>query len=127
MILRVTKMFEFDSCHHLPFHEGKCANKHGHTYKLHVTIQGRAQKDEGPECGMLTDFTNLKELVKKVILDRYDHADLNDFYENPTCEVMCQDFFHQLKREISLMDVDYYLHKVTLYETPTSYAEVLGG
>lgn len=127
MILRATKTFTFDSCHHLPFHKGKCANKHGHTYKLEVTIQGRTVKEENAECGMITDFSNLKEIVKSTILDKYDHRDLNDYYDNPTCEVMCKDFFIALKSKFGELNTNYCLHKITLYETATSYAEVLEG
>ena len=127
MIVRDTKTFTFDSCHHLPFHQGKCKNLHGHTYKLEVTIEGSLVKEESPEYGMITDFSNIKEIVNRIVVDKYDHQDLNNFFLNPTSEVMAKVIFHDLCTEFNSLEVPYSLHSVKLWETPTSYTEVLEG
>ena len=127
MIVRDTKIFTFDSCHHLPFHQGKCKNLHGHTYTLEVTIEGSLVKEETPEYGMITDFVNLKEIVKRIVVDKYDHQDLNNFFLNPTSEVMAKVIFHDLCTEFNSLEVPYSLHSVKLWETPTSCTEVLEG
>ena len=36
--ISVTKIFKFDAAHFLPEHSGKCADLHGHTYRLEVTV-----------------------------------------------------------------------------------------
>lgn len=127
MIVRDTKTFTFDSCHHLPFHQGKCKNLHGHTYTLEVTIEGSLVKEETPEYGMITDFANLKDIVKRLVVDKYDHQDLNNFFLNPTSEVMAKVIFHDLRTEFNSLDVPYSLHSIKLWETATSCTEVLEG
>ena len=37
--IEVTKIFRFESAHNLPNYEGDCANLHGHSYKLEVTVR----------------------------------------------------------------------------------------
>lgn len=127
MIVRDTKTFTFDSCHHLPFHQGKCKNLHGHTYTLEVTIEGSLVREETPEYGMITDFANLKDIVKRIVVDKYDHQDLNNFFLNPTSEVMAKVIFHDLCTEFNALEVPYSLHSIKLWETPTSCTEVLEG
>lgn len=131
MILRDTKVFKFDSAHRLPFHHGKCANIHGHTYTLEVTIQGRIMKEttnNDPERGMITDFSNLKEIVNKVIIDKYDHAFLNDIFTNPTSEIMAMTIFKELDDEFESLDVLYELYSVKLWEkADSSCSEVIRG
>jgi len=77
MASRVTieKEFSFDAAHQLPHHHGKCSSLHGHTYRLVVEVSGelipaRNRSDEG----MIMDFSDLKELVRALIIDRCDHA-----------------------------------------------------
>jgi len=77
----VSKEFTFDSAHFLTKYHGKCENLHGHTYRLRVTVSGPVQED-----GMVLDFKELKGLVKERVIDRYDHQNLNDFFENPSAE-----------------------------------------
>jgi len=36
--------------------------------------------------GMVIDFSILKDLVEKAVIDRWDHQDLNLDVSNPTCE-----------------------------------------
>ncbi len=74
--------FHFAAAHRLPRYRGKCFNLHGHNYKLTVSLRGRPD----PSSGILVDFGDLETAVKSAILDRCDHANLNDFIENPTAE-----------------------------------------
>jgi 6-pyruvoyltetrahydropterin/6-carboxytetrahydropterin synthase len=130
MILRDTKVFKFDSAHRLPFHKGKCANMHGHTYTLEVTIQGRIVKEsvDDEERGMITDFSNLKDIVNRVIIDKYDHACLNNIFTNPTSEIMAMSIFKELDDEFESLDVLYELYSVKLWEkADSSCSEVIRG
>lgn len=109
-MVTVTKLFTFDACHHLPHYDGACSNLHGHTYKLEVTVTGRRIKDEeNPKCGMIIDFKDLKKIVKDTVIDKYDHSDLNNFFDNPTAEIMVEkigiDIMRELPKDVSLVSV----------------------
>lgn len=70
--MKVTKEVTFDSAHMLSNYQGRCANLHGHTYKLQVTVEGPVAP-EGNEEGMVTDFNNLKRVIDSVT-ECFDHA-----------------------------------------------------
>lgn len=122
-MLTVTKHFGFEACHHLPYYEGACHNIHGHSYKLDVTVGGNIIKDtNNPKCGMIVDFKDLKKIVKESVVDRYDHSNLNDFFENPTAEIMVVDIAYSIMQKLPK---EVYLVSVKLWETEDSYAEYL--
>jgi 6-pyruvoyltetrahydropterin/6-carboxytetrahydropterin synthase len=130
--------------HALYGYDGACKNIHGHTYKLSVTIKGiPVDNKKNSKNGMVIDFTDLKALVTKHILSKFDHAlvlnknsphknigkELKQQFEKiifldtqPTCENLLLHFIACLKpffnKKIELV----YLR---LDETPTSYAEWL--
>ena len=60
-----------------------CRNLHGHTLRVEVEIEQWVEK--GEKCDMLVDV----QLIKKVIR-RFDHANLNDYLEQPTMENLSQ-------------------------------------
>jgi len=109
--MKITKEFTFDSAHKLEWHPGKCKNLHGHTYRLQVTLE-----EELNENGIVMDFGDLKDIVKDEVLNKLDHSFLNDTIENPTAENIVMWIWNQLKPKLPL------LNKITLYETPTSWA-----
>lgn len=120
-MVTVTKMFEFEACHHLPFYKGACSRLHGHSYKLEVTVSGMINKDEtDPKCGMIMDFKDLKALVKEEVIDKYDHEDLNEFFDNPTAEIMVKQMAVDI---MSKLPKGVFLISCKLWETSTSYAE----
>ena len=78
----VTKIFHFESAHHLPGHRGKCARLHGHSYRLEVTIRGPIKDMPGAsDHGMVMDFDDLSGTVKNSVIERLDHRDLNEVTE----------------------------------------------
>lgn len=109
-IVEVTKAFVFDSCHYLPYHNGKCKYLHGHTYHLEVTVKDRIDKD----TGMVIDFGELKKIVQKNVVDVLDHSFFNDLIPYPTCEFMVQWIWKQLSEIKGL-------YRIKLYETDGSY------
>ena len=120
-MITVTKVFMFEASHRLPYYEGACHNLHGHSYKLEVTIGGNVNSDpSNPKCGMIMDFKDLKKIVDEVAVDRYDHSYLNEFFPNPTAEIMvnkiASDIQEKLPQGISLVSCK-------LWETSSSYAE----
>ncbi len=63
----------FDSAHFLKGYEGKCANIHGHRWKIEAVINGSELQTQGTERGMLVDFADFKKSVRD-IADQYDHT-----------------------------------------------------
>ena len=117
MKVSVTKCFGFESSHSLPKYEGACSRLHGHSYKLQVTVSGSV--DEA--TGMVLDFNVLKKIVKEKVVDRYDHRNLNDFFFNPTAEIMVQHIFKELSVAFNKIGLD--VDSVKLWETESSFAE----
>ncbi len=73
--IRVTKRFTFEMAHALRCHDGLCAHIHGHSYVLDITLEGEPAKAHGdPKDGMVIDFADLKKIVKRFVVDVYDHA-----------------------------------------------------
>lgn len=97
----VTREFSFDSAHFLTRYHGQCEHLHGHTYRLWVTVEGEVQ-----ENGMVIDFVILKKIVKEQVLDHFDHRCLNDFFENPTTEIVAQDIWQRLKNLPDLLKAE---------------------
>lgn len=120
---RVTKEFVFDSAHWLPDYDGPCSRKHGHTYKLQVTLRAADLYND-----MVADFSWLKRIVQEEIVSRYDHQMLNEIgpfdQMRPTAENMVFVFFRALEKRLHTEGRDgVFLDKVVLWETPTSFAE----
>ncbi|AGI47451.1 6-pyruvoyl-tetrahydropterin synthase [Thermoplasmatales archaeon BRNA1] len=57
----------YSACHFIPNHE-KCSRLHGHSYIIHLRLEG----DIG-ENGMVMDFVELKRELKKIV-EEMDHA-----------------------------------------------------
>jgi 6-pyruvoyltetrahydropterin/6-carboxytetrahydropterin synthase len=118
----VTKIFTFDSAHRLDDYIGKCANLHGHTYKLEVSIKGRTD-----HRGIVVDFGDIKNIVNEQIIAKYDHRFLNDLMDfNTTAENMVVHFFAIIDNYLEQLDnpTPVQLVRVRLWETPTCYAEI---
>ena len=101
---------------------GKCNNPnyHGHNYDLEIKVIGHCD----PETGYVIDTKILSDLIKKNILDRFDHKNLNlDTVEfktvNPTAENIAMVIYNILKAELR-PDLEL---KIKLYETARNYVE----
>lgn len=125
----ITKRFTFEACHHLPNYNGKCANVHGHSYKLEVTVS--AEKDftlghSSPYNNMVIDFSTLKSIVNAEVVNKYDHRDLNEFFAMPTAESMVVEMFEDIRSKLNDMFDFVRLEEVKLWETEDSYASFRG-
>ncbi len=116
MRTRVTRSFSFDAAHELPWHSGKCRRLHGHTYRLEVSAEGALD-----ENGVVMDFDDVASIVRREVLDRFDHRFLNDLMENPTAELVAQDAWKRLEA------AGLALVRLRLWETPESSVEILSG
>ena len=141
-LVRITKQFSFETGNALYGYDGKCRNVHGHSYKLAVTVIGKPIEDsENVKLGMVIDFGDLKRIVKREIVDVFDHAtvfnrntphvelarELSDRGHSvilvdyqPTSENMIQDFAEKIKAQLPSQ---LKLFSLRLQETETSYAE----
>ncbi|RME18513.1 MAG: 6-carboxytetrahydropterin synthase [Bdellovibrio sp.] len=138
----ICKKVSFEAGHRLPHHHSKCKNLHGHHYELEVMIGGPLSLDQqSSSYGMVADFHDLKHILKKHILEPWDHAFfvyekdlellnfLNSLPEHktvvtplpPTAEHLAQLAFNTLNQQ---MPQNWNLKIVRLYETPTCWAEV---
>lgn len=70
--MKVSKTLTFDAAHQLVGHFGKCANLHGHTYKVEISLTGETVQ-HGSSQGMVVDFYHVKKIAGKFV-DRLDHA-----------------------------------------------------
>ena len=101
---------------------GKCAlpHYHGHNYELDVKLIG----EPDPETGYVMDLKVLSDLIRKEIIDRFDHRNLNlDTVEfrnlNPTAENIAIVIYSLLRPHIAAqLDL-----QVRLYETPRNFVE----
>lgn len=114
MHTRVTRSFTFDAAHVLPWHAGRCRNLHGHTYRLEVAVEGPIGAN-----GIVIDFADLDEIVRREVIDRFDHCYLNDLLDNPTAELIAADAWKSL--EAAGLE----LSSLRLWETPDSSVELL--
>ena len=106
----------FDAAHKLIGYQGKCAELHGHTWKVEVFVVGEKLND----VGILVDFNVLKERLSKIV-GRLDHKLLNDLEEigNPTCENLSKYVFENLKD----LPKHVKLEKVRVWEGEKSWCE----
>jgi len=119
-MIKLVKKFKFEAGHHLPNHP-KCGIKHGHSFQLEVSVEGRIRK----ETGMVIDFHDLKAIVNSYIIEKVDHKYLNDEFEFiPTCENLVVWIWKQLEEPLALSKVR--LQRIKLAETSDNYAICYG-
>jgi 6-pyruvoyltetrahydropterin/6-carboxytetrahydropterin synthase len=143
--MEITRRLEFDAGHRIPNHNSQCRHLHGHRYAIEVTLSGDVITTEGlSEQGMVMDYSEVKRIVKEVVVDTWDHAFL--VYRNDTAVL---DFLNSLPNHrtvvldvpptaenlamlaFRLLDAafrDTYqnhlkLVRVRLYETPNCWAD----
>jgi 6-pyruvoyltetrahydropterin/6-carboxytetrahydropterin synthase len=103
---------------------GKCNNPygHGHNYMLEVTVSGAVDESTGMVCNL----TDLDEFVRREILGRFDHQNLNTLPEFaatvPTTENLCMVVYHILQRGFRHA----HLQKVRFEETMMNSFEYWG-
>jgi queuosine biosynthesis protein QueD len=131
MLLR--KTFRFEASHILPEHPGKCSRLHGHSWVLHVFVEG----DINPKTGFVMDFADLSHYTKAVV-ESLDHHHLGAW---PTIEYECIGLYYDRTWAVEWLPEEFYpssenlLHaigarlgkfwsKLALEETCTSYAEL---
>jgi 6-pyruvoyltetrahydropterin/6-carboxytetrahydropterin synthase len=145
--MQITTRLEFDAGHRIPSHNSQCRNLHGHRYAMEITLSGDIIQQHGrSDEGMVMDFSDVKAIARKAVVDAWDHAFLvyqgdtvlRDFLDTlpdhktvvmpsiPTAENMAMEAF----RILDALYRDTYgnhlqLERVRLFETPNSWADAL--
>ena len=131
-LLAITRKEHFNAAHRLHNKHwsieknkevfGKCNNPnyHGHNYELEVSIIGGVN----PDTGYVIDTKLLSNIIKREILDAFDHKNLNlevkEFKDlNPTVENIAIVIYNKLRVVIK----DNVEIKIKLYETPRNFVE----
>ena len=100
---------------------GKCNNPHGHghNYIVEVLVGGPVQ----PETGMVINLVDLDAIVRKQILDRFDHANLNldplFASQVPTTENLSREVFNLISSHLPAVKLEY----VRVEETENNFFE----
>lgn len=101
---------------------GKCAlpHFHGHNYELIVKVVG----EPDPKTGYVVDLKQLSDLIKKEVIEKFDHKNLNldtkEFQHlNPTAENIVV-VIYNLLRPLIAKEHDL---QIRLYETERNFVE----
>jgi 6-pyruvoyltetrahydropterin/6-carboxytetrahydropterin synthase len=128
--VRITRAIEFSSSLRLWRDElseaenrrlfGPQAERHGHNYRLEVSLSG----EPDPRTGMLVDLKQVKDVLEREVMARFDHRDLNGdtpFFEKqpPSAENLASVIFGLLERAFPGL-----LERVRLYEGPDLWVDV---
>ena len=134
MKAHLTRRYIFSASHRLHNDElsdsenlatyGKCNNPygHGHNYALEVTVSGQVN----PQTGMVCNLVELDEVVRREVLERFDHENLNMRQEFaatvPTTENLSEVIFNILQQSFTAA----HLERVRLEETMMNSFEYSG-
>lgn len=95
-------------------------NYHGHNYDLIVKVVG----EPNPETGYVLDMKELSNLIKELVLDKFDHKNLNldtkEFEQlNPSAENIAVVIYDLLRDKLDpALDL-----QIRLYETERNFVE----
>ncbi len=129
---RIYKEVHFDASHRLLHYKGKCANLHGHRWKVEVWIDGAVDNDT---C-ILVDYNVIKNIV-----ERFDHQVLlneddpmvpciQQFQKvittpgDPTSELLAVLVRDMIEEECNAPGHEIKVIKLRVWESPTCYAEI---
>lgn len=124
-LYELNKDMNFAAAHFVPSSAaGKCADVHGHTYFVNITVAG----NDLDESGFLVNFQDLKKLTH----GRYDHTLMNNHLEfsaefdgenylMPTTEVVARQIWENVETYLQKQPNRPTCLQVIVRETPTSY------
>jgi 6-pyruvoyltetrahydropterin/6-carboxytetrahydropterin synthase len=117
-MFEIEKIFTFEAGHQLLHHDGKCCHPHGHSYVLTVKLRSDKLIEQGAKQGMVTDYGDISNIVKPMIVKYLDHHWLNETLESDstTAEYIAKWIFDYLSPLLPK------LYSISINETATSRA-----
>ena len=114
----------FDAAHFLRGYQGKCANIHGHRWKIELALKGK----ELIELGIMIDFMDVKNTLKEVT-GILDHKLINDVPPfdtiNPSAENMAKYIHEEMTVRLQQMPGPIKVTRVTVWESEGAAASFL--
>lgn len=132
MKVGIYKKVEIDTSHRLLHYQGKCANLHGHRWKVEIWMEG----EPDATTHILIDYSMIKKIVDKydhqIILNREDPMvpRIREFHEvittpgDPTSELMAALIRDDLAAFCREHGIKATVQKIRMWESPTSFAEL---
>jgi 6-pyruvoyltetrahydropterin/6-carboxytetrahydropterin synthase len=122
ILYRIQKTVTWEAAHQLMGlpKDHQCSNMHGHSYRAEITLSS----NEVDEVGFVIDFG----VISKIVKETYDHKVLNDVMpDNPTAEHLAEHLAELILTYLFKIHADkaVKLESVRVYETATSWAEVV--
>ena len=132
MKVGIYKEVQIDTSHRLLHYEGKCANLHGHRWKIEIWIEG----EPDPVKKILIDYSMIKKIV-----DKYDHQiilnsddpmvpRIQEFHQvittpgDPTSELMASIIREDIRSFCRDNGIRATVPKIRVWESPTAFAEL---
>ena len=102
---------------------GRETGRHGHNYRLEVTLRG----EPDPVTGMVINLAELKRVLEVEVMSRFDHRDLNsdcDYFEKqpPTPENLALVLFEILEAALP----KHRLERIRLHSDAETFVDVFG-
>ena len=128
----IYKEVQIDTSHRLLYYAGKCANLHGHRWKVEIWIEGVPD----PATQILIDYSMIKRIVDKydhqIILNQDDHMvpRIREFNPvittpgDPTSELMASIIRDDLYAYCREQGIEATVTKIRIWESPTAFAEL---
>jgi len=132
MKVAIYKEVHLDTSHRLLHYKGKCANLHGHRWRVEVWMEG----EPDPATHILIDYSLIKQVIEK-----YDHQiilncddpmvpRIQEFHPvittpgDPTSELMAAIIHDDLYKVCQDLGIKVTITKIRVWESPTSCAEL---
>jgi 6-pyruvoyltetrahydropterin/6-carboxytetrahydropterin synthase len=133
MKVGIYKEVQIDTSHRLLHYQGKCANLHGHRWKVEVWMEG----EPDPATQILIDYSVIKQAI-----DKYDHQIILNQDDpmvsairafnpvittpgDPTSELMAAIIRNDLLAICREHGIRATVTKIRVWESPTAFAELI--
>jgi 6-pyruvoyltetrahydropterin/6-carboxytetrahydropterin synthase len=132
MNVAIYKEVQFDASHRLLHYKGKCANLHGHRWKVEVWVEG----EPDATTGILIDYNMIREIIEK-----FDHQILLNVVDpmakcikkfqrvittkgDPTSELLADLIKKDLTSYCREHQIPAKVTRIRVWESPSCFAEI---
>jgi len=132
MNVTIYKEVQFDASHRLLHYKGKCANLHGHRWKVEVWVEG----EPDATTGIVIDYNAIKQVIGKfdhqillnakdpmvACIEKYQHVITTS--GDPTSELLAARIQKDLAKYCREQKIPAKIKKIRVWESPTCFAEL---